>query len=67
MPEKIVIADTSCLISLINIGAIALLKEMYQKIYITKEVSLEYGEHLPAWIKIREVKKKIIKHGLIKP
>jgi len=38
MPEKIVIADTSCLIALTNIEAINILKELYQEIFITEEI-----------------------------
>jgi len=37
MPEKIVIADTSCLIALTNIEAINILKELYQEIFIKIE------------------------------
>ncbi len=51
MPEKVVIADTSCLIALANISAIELLKDLYSKVYITKEIAFEFGEQLPEWIK----------------
>ena len=58
MHDIIVIADTSCLIALSKIEAIGLLKELYQEIYITAEIALEYGESLPEWIIIKEVKNK---------
>lgn len=56
MPEKIVIADTSCLIALTNIEAINVLKELYQEIFITEEISNEFGDHVPNWMKIEKVK-----------
>src|SRR6056297_803244 len=56
MPEKIVIADTSCLIALTNIEAINILKELYQEIFITEEILDEFGESVPEWIKIEKVK-----------
>lgn len=55
MPDTIVIADTSCLISLTRIEAIHLLKELYQEIHITREVAVEYGETLPDWINVHTV------------
>ncbi len=56
MPERIVIADTSCLIALTNIEAINILKELYQEIFITEEILDEFGETVPEWIKIEKVK-----------
>jgi len=56
MPERIVIADTSCLIALTNIEAINILKELYQEIFITEEILDEFGESVPEWIKIEKVK-----------
>ena len=58
MPSIIVIADTSCLIALSKIEAIELLKELYEEIYITEEIALEFGESLPEWIIIENVKNK---------
>jgi len=56
MHERIVIADTSCLIALTNIEAIDILKELYQEVYITEEILNEFGEAVPDWIKIEKVK-----------
>ncbi len=56
MPEIVVIADTSCLIALTNIGQMALLKELYETVYITEEIAREFGEEIPEWIKIEKVK-----------
>jgi len=56
MHERIVIADTSCLIALTNIEAIDILKELYQGVSITEEILNEFGEAVPNWIKIEKVK-----------
>jgi len=56
MREIIVIADTSCLISLTKIEAIHFLKELYAEVYVTEEVAFEFGETLPEWVLIRKVK-----------
>jgi predicted nucleic acid-binding protein len=53
-----VIADTSCLIALSKIEAIELLKELYEEVFITEEIAFEFGEKLPEWIKIDNVKNK---------
>ena len=58
MPNIIVIADTSCLIALSKIEAIELLKELYEEVYITEEIALEFGESLPGWVRIENVKNK---------
>jgi predicted nucleic acid-binding protein len=47
MPNIIVIPDTSCLIALSKIEAIELLKELYEEVYIAKEIALEFGEKIP--------------------
>ena len=52
MPNTI-IADTSCLIILANIGEIQLLKKLYGQITTTLEIATEYGEPLPDWIEIK--------------
>jgi len=56
MPERIVIADTSCLIALTNIEAINILKELYKEVFITEEILNEFGECVPKWIKVEKVK-----------
>ena len=57
--EKIVIADTRCIILFENIGALNLLKKLFNEILITKEVATEYGMELPDWIKIKSPSEKI--------
>ena len=60
--EKVVIADTSCLIVLTKIKALPLLNLLYKEVYITPEIAQEFGEVLPKWIIIEEVSnKKIIR------
>jgi len=49
MPD--VLADASVLITLDNIGRLDLLREMYGSITITPEVSQEFGDPLPEWVK----------------
>lgn len=56
MPK--VISNTSCLIALDNIQMLPILKKLYKNIYITEEVSWEFGENLEDWIEIRRVKDK---------
>jgi predicted nucleic acid-binding protein len=57
--SKIIISDTSCLIALSKIDKLDLLKELYQEIIVTKEVSTEYGGSLPSWVLVYQVKDKI--------
>ncbi len=58
MPSVTVIVDTSCLIALSKIEAIELLKELYEEVCITNEIALEFGEQLPEWIIIENVKNR---------
>ncbi|MCO6483951.1 MAG: DUF3368 domain-containing protein [Flavobacteriales bacterium] len=55
MPE-VIIADTSCLITLANIDQLGLLKLVYSTISITPEVAEEYGADLPDWFTTRSVR-----------
>ncbi len=50
------ISNTSCLIILANINCLDILQKLYSKIYISSEVAYEFGEDLPQWIEIIEVK-----------
>ena len=54
MPK--VIANSSCLIALVNIQMLSILKDLYGRIYITREVFEEFGKDIQDWIEIREVK-----------
>jgi len=50
-----IISNTSCLIVLDNIGMLDVLKELYGKVFITEEVSKEFGKTVPGWIEVRKV------------
>lgn len=54
--EGVVIADTSCLIVLQQIGQIDLLKAIYGKVIITPTVAIECEAPLPVWIEIQAPK-----------
>lgn len=55
---KIIISDTSCLIILSKIKELELLHKVYGIITTTSDVANEYGEPLPYWITISELKDK---------
>lgn len=50
--DKIVIADTSCLILLSSIVELELLNKIFRKVIITKTISEEFIKPLPSWIEI---------------
>lgn len=50
---QIIIADTSCLISLHNAGILQILEELFSEVYITSAVQSEFGQPLPNWIKLK--------------
>ena len=50
MPERIIITDTSALIALSNIGELGILKSLYGTVFVTPQVSNEFGAGLPNWI-----------------
>lgn len=56
MPDRVVIADTSCLISLTRIDQLELLNALYKEVSITKEIAVEFGVPLPHWVKVVGVK-----------
>jgi predicted nucleic acid-binding protein len=51
---RIIIADTSCLIVLTNIGELELLERVYGEITTTTAVSREYDQPLPPWVRITD-------------
>jgi predicted nucleic acid-binding protein len=63
-----VIADTSCLIILSNIGQLDILHELYKTILITPEIAAEFGEFLPEWIHTTHaadpLKTRMLRHDL---
>ncbi len=55
---KVIISDTSCLIILSKIGELNLLERTYGKVLTTPEVAAEYGDPLPNWIELKNVRDK---------
>ncbi len=52
------VVDTSVLIALSNIGRLGLLRELFSSVLVPKAVAEEYGEPLPSWIGVLEIKHK---------
>ena len=63
MPE-LIICDTSCLILFDKINKIDLFRRCYKNVYVTPEIVAEFGEQLPSWIKVKEVKNGNLKQTL---
>lgn len=55
---KTIISDTSCFIILSKIGELDLLRNVYGQITTTVDIATEFGETLPEWVEIVEVKDK---------
>jgi len=53
--RRVIIADTSCLIVLDNIGLLHLLQKLYQEVLITPTIASEFGKELPDWIIVEKV------------
>lgn len=60
----LIICDTSVLILFEKINKLDVLKQLYSKIYITPEIALEFGNTLPGWIEVKEVKNKALQKTL---
>lgn len=54
--NKIIIADSSCLIALDNIGQLDILNGIFDEITITTEIANEYGKPIPKWMNIQKPK-----------
>ena len=55
---RTIISDTSCFIILTKIGELDLLHNVYGQITTTTDIASEYGEKLPDWVEIKDVKDK---------
>lgn len=55
---KTIISDTTCFIVLSKIGELDLLYKVYGQITTTVDIATEFGETLPEWVEIIEVKDK---------
>ncbi len=56
MLDNIVILDASCLIILAKIEQLDLLEKVYGSVITTEEVAQEFGEVLPNWITVKQIK-----------
>ncbi len=56
--HRIIISDTSTLILFHKIGELDLLRKVYGELLVTPEISNEFGNKLPDWIKIQPVTDK---------
>lgn len=56
----VVVSNTSPLIVLSNIGEFELLHFLFGRVTIPKSVAEEFGDPIPEWIEVREVKNKIL-------
>jgi predicted nucleic acid-binding protein len=57
--QSVIIADTSCLVILSKINKLHILNDLYGNIIITTEVAAEFGEEIPKWIDVRDIKNQI--------
>jgi len=62
--HKVIIADTSCFIILSKINELEIIHQVYGDIITTIDVATEFGEELPNWAIIVEVKDKLRQHLL---
>ena len=63
--QRVIVADTSCLVLFTNLGEFELLHRVFGKIYITQTVLEEFNRPIPKWIDIinpkYRLKKKLFK------
>lgn len=50
--QRIIIADTTCLIVLSHINHLEILYKLFGEITVTSKVAEEYGVQLPSWINV---------------
>lgn len=62
--HRVIIADTSCFIILSKINELELVHIVYGDILTTVDVANEFGDKLPDWVDIVEVKDKMRQHLL---
>ncbi|MDR2759788.1 MAG: hypothetical protein LBB78_10465 [Spirochaetaceae bacterium] len=57
--DKLIIADTSCLIAFAKLGRFDLLQAVCRRITVTPEVAAEYKDPLPDWIQVMSVRDNV--------
>jgi predicted nucleic acid-binding protein len=60
--NTVIISDTSALIALYDIGEMELLPKIFDEIWVTPEVELEFNPTLPDWISVKPVKNQALKN-----
>ena len=60
---EVVIADTSCLILLDKIGELNLLRSIFGRVIVTREIAMEFGSDLPEGVTIRRIEKLDIQNA----
>ncbi len=63
-PSDIIVSDASCLILLQKIKAFEVLNQLFANIITTPQVQSEYGDKLPEWITITQVKDTALMYAL---
>ncbi len=61
MHNKIIIADTSCLIIFTKIQQLDVLNVLFSDIVITPQIQLEFNNNLPNWIKINKANELLVR------
>ncbi len=57
--QKIIISDTSCLITLDKINQLIILKNLFKIITVTSVIAEEFGQSLPDFIEIQNPSQKM--------
>ena len=47
---RVIISDTSCIITLQKLNRLTILKDLFNQVLITSEVLAEFGSSIPDWI-----------------
>ena len=62
--QKIIISDTSCLITLDKINQLETLRSLFRTITVSTIIAEEYGESLPAFVEILDPSQKVFQQIL---
>ncbi len=60
-----IVVDTSALIALSNISKLDLLRALFASVTVPRAVAEEYGEPLPGWIRVVDVKNEQLVRALL--
>ena len=62
--QKIIISDTSCLITLDKINQLETLRSLFRTITVSTIIAEEYGKSLPAFVEILDPSQKVFQQTL---